>query len=95
MNNTKKPEKPARIATSSETREMIENLEAEIGVLRAKLAEVERERDCYRAALAEYASVDRWQIRDHDGELCDWIGGGEGPDVAAVALASATESEGK
>lgn len=84
----------------------IENYEEEVGKLKAlisetirelgaRAAEAERERDRYRAALEQYASDGLWQVRDVDGELCEWIGGGEGPDLAEKALAGAKEGEAK
>lgn len=53
------------------------------------LRRVQAERDRYRAALVEYGTYGRWQIRDHDGALRDYIGDGEGPELALKALGAA------
>lgn len=59
--------------------------------LRNRLAEAERERDRYRVALAQYADAKSWMIRDYDGANCDYIGEGEGPELALRALGAARE----
>lgn len=86
----------------------IENLEAEISILRAKLAEAERERDRYRAALdwLESATLaDTWGLAAlrFDNQRKRWeqvtlISDSETVVIAttlldAVALAMAEESE--
>lgn len=67
---------------------------AEYTDLRNRLAEAERERDRYRAALVEYADRENWHaLTFNPGRETNWIGGGEGPDLAEKAIASTKESE--
>lgn len=44
----------------------------------------------YRTALMAYADEGNWHVLDCNGELCDWIGGGEGPDLALRVLSGDT-----
>ena len=61
----------------------------------AKIAALTAGRDRYRAALTAYSLWSNWRRFSHDATLREWIGGGEGPDLAEKALAGAKESEAK
>lgn len=73
------------------TWETIYDLKVTLAALRADLATAEREQDRYRVALAQYADAKSWMIRDYDGANCDYIGEGEGPELALRALGAARD----
>lgn len=71
-------------------------VEDRIRKLEAQVAALTAERDRYRAALEQYADRENWHMLTFNpGRETNWIGGGEGPDVAEKALAGESESEAK
>lgn len=52
----------------------------------AEYQHMSREIARLRAVLALYADPANWQVRDYDGEMREWIGEGEGLDLAEKAL---------